>query len=53
MIIAFVIAVILLAASVFWNNVLYQKLLDEREKRFDAEGWIDPVVMSEDWHGKD
>lgn len=38
---------IALAASVMVNVYLHNEILDERRRTFEAEEWIDPVVVEE------
>lgn len=43
MVILQVLFVLVLAVSLCFNAILWNALLDERQRRFDAEDWIDPV----------
>lgn len=36
-----------LAISVMFNFYLHNEILDERRRTFEAEEWIDPVVVEE------
>ena len=42
-----------LAASLMVNVYLHNEILDERRRTFEAEEWIDPVVLEEMNDGMD
>lgn len=42
------ILLVLLALSLSFNYLQHQWLLDERERLYESEEWIDPIALEED-----
>lgn len=47
MIYVIIILLAALAASLMVNVYLHNEILDERRRTFEAEEWIDPIVVEE------
>lgn len=48
MIYVVIILLMLLALSIMMNAYQHNEILDERRRTFEAEEWIDPIVLEEE-----